>query len=342
MNYDMNDGTTKAVADAIKATDPAAAWRYAAAYLYHDGTLPTDIAHALRTTHPMAWTEYQKNRQQIAHKIDDCAHYMTDKSDNGRRCASIHLRRLAESLAFVDEQRRIADGDNNKRRPPAPDGDDAQWEAIHIEKPPLTRANHARTGRTKVPADTGRDPRYMSRALTDPGRRVFVRRGGFRYATVVLDLSGSMSLTDAQIAAVVEAARGCTVLSYRTHWKRDAEGQPLNAQLMARDGRTCEPRHRMKSGGGNGCDGTALTYAHRLYRRHKAPLIWVSDGGITGTNEHSDHDLARDMVHRLKYTGAHHCYTVDDAIALLRAMRAGARPRPHIGARLLARLRDAN
>lgn len=121
----------------------------------------------------------------------------------------------------------------------------------------------------------GRRVTYPSRLLTDPERRVFGHKVKVKGGIVVVDISGSMSLNDADLNAIVEAAPAAVVLAY----SECGDDEP-NAWILANRG------WRVKEiggigGSGNGVDGTALTWAIR-HRKHGEDIIWISDGQVTG------------------------------------------------------------
>lgn len=338
MAHTYDDGTADPIAAHIYQVPPLTAYRYALPYLDADGHLPDAIYHALKDAHPSVAQLLEDRAADIANHAQRAAEYLTSTApgSSARRYGVKHLRDLARTLAAVATAYQAAQDGHNTNSGQRPDDRTADlWATIdEIAAPPLVVANYARTGRTYIPRDAGRHLRHPSRALTDPARRVFSARGGQRYATVVADISGSMSLEPHHIAQLIEAARGCSVITYRT-----TNGRGI-VQIVARDGRAIDPDRIRRPGGGNGIDGPALTWADRHLRRRGAPLVWISDGGITGRHEHSGAILARDMIRRLRETGAHQAENIPQAIALLDAMRAGHQPRPAISDYLTAQAND--
>jgi uncharacterized protein (DUF58 family) len=155
---------------------------------------------------------------------------------------------------------------------------------------------------------------------------VFERRARSKNALVVLDMSGSMNYRTEQLDEILELARGAVVVGY------SISSNDYNFHLLARDGmRVADlPDH----GGANGLDGTALTYAVNKYRKNSTtPIVWVSDGEVNGIGDHTE--LALDMIHRLRATGAHHVENLTSAIELLEDMARGHKPAPRIGDRLI-------
>jgi hypothetical protein len=146
----------------------------------------------------------------------------------------------------------------------------------------------------------------------------------------VLDLSGSMNYTIDEIDAIIEQARGAVVVGYSAN-----ESTAPNFFLLAKDGHRVETLPEVC--GGNGIDGPALTYAVRKYRKTATtPVVWVSDGHVTGGRNYSKRLLAADMVKRLKLAKATQVTDIDRALALLERMAHGHRPSAAIGRQLLA------
>lgn len=223
-------------------------------------------------------------------------------------------------------RRRITSGDDGNEiggnKTPRHDG--SIWHEVKHSPNRLTRPHVGKIGAKRSPSDTGRTIRRPDRALTDPARRIFDRRARSKNALVILDMSGSMNYTTADLDRLIELARGAVVVGYSN------TGYAYNFHLLARDGMRVDelPEH----GGSNGLDGTALTYAVAKYRKNATtPIVWVSDGEVNGLQHASTPELAADMIERLRATGAHHVVTADAAIELLERMAQGHRPTPSIG-----------
>lgn len=178
-----------------------------------------------------------------------------------------------------------------------------------------------------VPAPQGRRVVRPSRLVTDPARRCFEGRGRRSGGVVVVDQSGSMSLSQEDLERLIAAAPGALVLGYSQ--APGSVGEP-NAWVLADRGR-CATTVR---GGnvGNGVDGPALRYA--LARRRPGELlIWVCDGQVTDSADHADARLAAECAELVLRHGIR---MVPDAQAA-----AGLLVRPHTiprGPRLLGRV----
>lgn len=163
-----------------------------------------------------------------------------------------------------------------------------RWHAVNLWRGALTKRHTGQLARrTLRRVSVGRTIRDPQRLYTDPLRRAFSTRGRGLGATVVLDASGSMSLTEEDMTALLDAAGGATIYAYR-HAGRGIE----NLYLLAHNGRRVEnlPLHAQ---GSNGLDALALAYAQTTHE-HGQPFVWITDGEYNGmnTNEHDPHGAA--------------------------------------------------
>lgn len=139
---------------------------------------------------------------------------------------------------------------------------------------------------------------HLHRIATDGVvfRRMRRRPGALQRGTVLIDVSGSMSLENAQVAALVEMMPHATVAIYSgtaSHRPGQSVGHIV---VVARDGRRVAdiasddiPRHR-----GNAIDGPALLWLSRM----PAPRLWISDGqvwGMGGRRQSHDDECAAIM-----------------------------------------------
>jgi hypothetical protein len=153
--------------------------------------------------------------------------------------------------------------------------------------PDATKGN---LGRKRIASDTGKNPRRMHRYLTD--RKVFDRTSRGMGGVVLIDASGSMSFGHDDIRAIVEAAPGCTVAMY-TYLSDD---EP-NLWVLAERGRICKKEAMHDRRAGNVVDLPALKWAVSKRQRPTSPVMWVSDGGVTGEGDNG-HAALRGQVAR--------------------------------------------
>ena len=161
------------------------------------------------------------------------------------------------------------------------------WYPLYVSKPDLPLNHTGKLGRREIACDEGSVPRYLSRWVTDPERRVYSRKTKSLGAVVVMDCSGSMSLRERDLQQLMDNTAGATVLCYSTGNRADADNP--NAWVVARKNR--QVRRLPDFPGGNGCDAPALRYALTLRDTTKQPIVWVTDYGVTGMNDSSSDAL---------------------------------------------------
>jgi len=144
--------------------------------------------------------------------------------------------------------------------------------------------------RRKRSASTGKRVLYPSRLLTDPHKRIFSQKPRNNGGVVVIDCSGSMSLTTADVDKFLELAPGALVIAYSHSSKH--KNRP-NAWVIANRGKRASNIDRCTKNVGNGVDGPALEFAISK-RRGSEPLIWICDGQVTSASDnwHNDLDVA--------------------------------------------------
>ena len=144
--------------------------------------------------------------------------------------------------------------------------------------------------RRKRSASTGKRVLYPSRLLTDPHKRIFSQKPRNNGGVVLIDCSGSMSLTTADVDKFLELAPGALVIAY-SH-SSQYKNRP-NAWVIANRGKRASNIDRCTKNVGNGVDGPALEFAISK-RRGSEPLIWICDGQVTSAsdNTHVDLDIA--------------------------------------------------
>jgi len=188
------------------------------------------------------------------------------------------------------------------------------WETGIIGKPRLEISHSGLMGRRKVALQQGNKIRHLQRLITDPEMRIFGGKTRALGGVVVVDCSGSMSLTDEEMHEIMRSSAGCTVIGYSS----GAEPTP-NIYVLARNGR--QVRHMPDWPGGNGVDGIALEYALQ-FRRYNAPMIWVSDTQVTGVS--GSNEKLRQMC--LDFCAKHNVHIVGNtqkATTLLTQLQAG-------------------
>jgi len=186
---------------------------------------------------------------------------------------------------------------------------------------PLTRRVDGKLGRKRIAAVSGRNPRRIDRMLIDPERRVFDRKVKGKGGMVLIDQSGSMSLSEDQLWEIITAAPGCTIIGY-SH-RSGTTGKP-NVWILADRGKVCESIPHGRNG--NGVDGPALKYAASK-RRSSEPFIWVCDGLVTdGASDEYFPNLGKECAELVIKHGVHMVPTVGKGVEALRKAARGPLP----------------
>lgn len=173
------------------------------------------------------------------------------------------------------------------------------WFPLFVSKPDLPLNHTGKLGRRDIASDEGSYPKHLSRWVTDPERRIFSRKTKSLGAVVVMDCSGSMSLSELDLQQLMDNTAGATVLCYSTGNRADEENP--NAWIVARKNR--QVRRLPDFPGGNGCDAPALRYALTLRDTTKQPIVWVTDYGVTGKGDVSNDDLISECQSLVKRHG---------------------------------------
>lgn len=175
--------------------------------------------------------------------------------------------------------------DDGKPMPPTlfwSDSSERAWGALTIQRPelpvPLPKLNAH--GRWR-PSDAGAVPRRMERWATD--QAVFATRGRQRGGTILLDGSGSMSLSTTQIEDCLKGAPAAMVAVY------SGAGPKGTLTILAQRGKRVRTIPARCSG--NVVDGPAL----RWLVEQRAPRVWVSDGGITARGIDGEESASKAM-----------------------------------------------
>ena len=204
---------------------------------------------------------------------------------------------------------------------PRPRDLQGDWEPLVVAKPELGVNHTGKLGRRVIAADSGREPRYINRIVTDPERRIFSRKTRALGGVVVIDCSGSMRLSEDDLDRLLKASSGATVLCYSGGYNRPDKP---NVWVVARKGRMM--RKLPEFPGDNSVDGPAIVYAASLRDNGGQPLIWVSDGYVTGINTGTgDERLQKDMDYIKRRHRVIQVETVQEAEALMKRLQGGSR-----------------
>lgn len=329
---DWKDGTGTFHADNVtNAQTDADAFAYALTHI-HTAQSNT-IGRALSQRKPELGEAYKKAKKSLARLMTNTYHKPATNDITGM---SMTIGAYAKAIDALLDSPTVRRGDGeeqgntpNPYKPEPKSGDDGDWYPVIPAPVSLNRPHLGKIGTRRIATDTGKTVRNPSRALTDPSRRVFSRRTTARSALVVLDMSGSMNYETEDLDQLIESVRGAVVVGYSAN-----DDESPNFYVLAKDGHRVERIPLVC--GGNGNDGPAFTYAVKKYRKTPTtPVVWVSDGAITGRGDYSTRDLARDMVRRLQSAKATHVQDIDEARALFANLVRGKKPAPYIRPYLL-------
>ena len=200
------------------------------------------------------------------------------------------------------------------------DADDLQgWHAVVPNKPPREVAHLGRLGRKRTLADTGKTPNRIANYCGDPLRRIYTRKTRGTNALIVVDCSGSMNLDTSHLDQILKASHGATVIAYSA----DDDSTP-NTHLLAHNSRRV--RQMPDFSGGNGNDAPAVSWAIKHYRKHTAPVLWITDGRATGRGDVSSPDLRRQCRRLAERHGVTVARNVPEALRDLATLAAGRKP----------------
>jgi len=223
-----------------------------------------------------------------------------------------------------------------------PDDEDTPSEyfgpLIWNDSMPLTTQVKGYMARKRRASTMGRTLSYPSRLYTDYERRVFGNKVKVRGGVVVLDISGSMHLSEQDINEILEVAPAALIMAYSDC--DNGNGTP-NAHLLANRGWRVK-QFKDVNRGGNGVDGTALTWALR-HKKQGEEVIWVSDGQVFGIGGYRGHHLAVQCAQLVKKHRIIMIPSVQAAVAAFksgRPMRSFNRPTGPIRDALLGRYND--
>jgi hypothetical protein len=174
---------------------------------------------------------------------------------------------------------------------------------------------------------TRRSPAVMkSRSYRDEGAilgavhrlpvdgRIFTKTRLHRGGTVLIDGSGSMSLSLQDLDRIIATAPAATIALYCGIGKRGG------LTVIARKGRVVNPEGlslARSPGFGNVVDGPALQWLSQ----QPAPRLWVSDGHVTGAGDRSSIDLAVEAQLICRKAGIRRIEKTANACDMLRAAK---------------------
>jgi hypothetical protein len=178
---------------------------------------------------------------------------------------------------------------------------------LTITRAPLRRARSGPgAARGWRAASEGSVVRYAHRWMAD--RAIFRRRARLARGTLLIDVSGSMSLKPADLDAMLASTNaGLLVAIY------GGKGDKGELRIVADGAARAEDEHLASPGGGNIVDLPALGWL----ARQTGPRIWVSDGLVTGVGDQSSKALTAQCKAVCKRARIQRAAKLADAAALL-------------------------
>jgi hypothetical protein len=206
---------------------------------------------------------------------------------------------------------------------PIDEYNDGGWERPYLAKHELELPHTGKKGRRLIPANEGKTPKMFYRMVSDPYKRIFQRKTRSLGGVVIFDCSGSMGLSDEDIKDVMRSSSGCSIVCYSSgndEW--DAEHG--NIHLVAKNGR--QMRGLPDFPGNNGVDLPAIKWAYyNLRLNSKSPVVWVSDGQVTGVGDVCTDKLYQETQRFVKSKNIIQVETPKQAIQLLSRLQRGLR-----------------
>lgn len=156
---------------------------------------------------------------------------------------------------------------------PVPNAGKGPWQSCMFEEPPRPLKFPAKMrGRNKrKPAQRGRRLHRLGRLYTDGyvfADRPRTKGGG----AILIDTSGSMSLTPDDVLMLCVAYPGGIIASY------SSSGHQGYLRIIAKNGKRVTDDMLATPGPGNGVDGPALDWL----ATQPGPRYWISDAGVEG------------------------------------------------------------
>ena len=200
-----------------------------------------------------------------------------------------------------------------------------KWQPAIVQHLPLTITVQGALGRKRVSSNVGRNPRRIHRMLIDPEKRIFDKYVKAQGGVVVIDLSGSMSLSRDEVKEMMIACAGVTVIGYSGYYGRAEEP---NTYILADKGKICAELPKVH--GGNACDLPVVEYAVQRKQNPKAPMVWITDGYTYGWSGGAGYLDELECAKFAKKHGFRMEYSPEKAIEYLNNLKRGAKHTPKL------------
>jgi hypothetical protein len=170
---------------------------------------------------------------------------------------------------------------------------------------PSPNPRGGRRGRARASSE-GSLPRHLHRWPLD--QRIFRRVARVRGGTVLIDTSGSMSLDAAGVDRILSASFGAALIAIYSG--KDKAGE---LRIVAQGGRRADAKDLVPFGRGNIIDEPALAWL----AEQEGPLLWISDGGVTGVGDTTSPALQQRCQEIVRRARIQRVRTVEEAAARL-------------------------
>ncbi len=275
------------------------------------GKCPKDTPRLTRAIHALQTLSYKKRKSFPGLSAKDVRILRTASSNLrkvGEYCTCPHshsvnskyiagiLNRLADTFGSEpirddrsDLRMLVAYGEENED---SSCGKKPAWAKCTIETRVLDKSIHRKyTERKRRAGFFGafRNPlRTLIPAFDGQGWAMKQKRQG---GTILLDQSGSMSISEDDLKRLLQDAPHATIAAY------SSDGRDGSVRVYAQKGKyasdcTCEMH-------GNGVDGPALDWL----AKQTMPRVWICDGGVTGVDDEPHPDLSMECARKCQQHG---------------------------------------
>lgn len=158
------------------------------------------------------------------------------------------------------------------------------WGSMAVSEPQRSARHGAKVSPQFQSSLTGPRVRRVSRVVSDG--RIFARKIPQQGGSLLIDGSGSMSLSPEDVQAILTVAPTAWVAIYGGHYDGRGNLNCGTVKVLAKDGKAVAPSDMASPGGGNVIDGPAL----ELLARQSQPRLWICDGYVTGIGDRVGRD----------------------------------------------------
>jgi len=255
-------------------------------------------------------TEKKSSKKKKTKQSKETTQEETDEVQGGDEQEESEISDNGSTEEFEEQMRRME---------PLSYGNSGTWGTLIWGKTILTAVSKGSLGKKRYAMNYGRNPRRIGRLYTDPQRRVFDHERRAKGGIVLIDGSGSMSLTRENVLDILKVAPGATVAIYSD--MDHGKGMP-NIHILAKDGKCVEEKNMPDFGSGNGVDFPALDWAIKE-RKNKEPVVWITDGGVCATDSGYSQALVMQCINHARKNKVICVDHVESGIKQLKALNNG-------------------